>query len=532
MTSLRVINPANETKLADHVIDTAKTLETKFGAAKEGQKKWAALSIADRQSILRKFYKLISDPKVQEQLAVRTTEETGRPIALSRVLLSSMLPPRIEFFIEAATKECAAEEIKSETMPPQCKLEQRWEPRGVIGYISAWNFPILMFCDSIVPCLVAGNAVLYKPSEYCIQSGKDICELMWTAGVPRDVLLLCVGAGTVGAQLCQLPLDGMLFVGSYVTGKKIATSSVLTANFTQMDLEMGGKDAIFVCHDVDLSLTVSTLVEGAYVHSGQSCDAVKRIYIEEEIYDSFVNAFTKAVAALKMGDPLDPNTQIGPLTRYQTRDTLDEQVKDAIKKGARVTTGGKRASWPLSSSSSLSSSSFTTTTTSSSSSASSLSTPTISTSTSTSASASASASASTSTSTTTTQMCEGKGYFYEPTVIADVMDEMLVSQEESFGPLVALYKVPSKSTDDDVLKIINNHRYGLTAGIFTKDAKRAMRFASGLTVGSFHWNSCGNSNETMCWSGRKDSGCGMILSKNCYRHCFLRPKSCYFFPPS
>jgi len=247
----------------------------------------------------------------------------------------------------------------------------------VVANISAWNYPYFVGSNVFLPALLAGNTVLYKPSEFSSLTGLKIESLFKEAGLPDGVFQTVIGGGKTGGLLLDQAIDGVFFTGSYATGRKIAEN--VASRMIKVQLELGGKDPTYVCDDVDPKASAEGLADGAFYNAGQSCCSVERIYVHQKIYNEFIDAFVETVKGFKVGDPLDESTYIGPLTRKAQISVLDTQVKDALSKGAKVLVGGKGI--------------------------------------------------------------RGKGAFYEPTVIVDVNHEMSVMKEESFGPIIGIQKV-------------------------------------------------------------------------------------------
>jgi acyl-CoA reductase-like NAD-dependent aldehyde dehydrogenase len=319
------------------------------------------------------------------------------------------------------------------------------EPLGVIANISAWNYPYFVGANVFVPALLAGNSVLYKPSEYATLTGLEIGNLLHAAGVPQDVFQVIVGAGEAGAALLAQPVEGVFFTGSYATGAKIAQA--IGPRMIRLQLELGGKDPTYVCEDVEVATAAASLADGAMYNTGQSCCSVERIYVHEKVHDAFVEAFVGEVKGFRIGDPTDESSYIGPLTRAPQLDVLEAQVADAKAKGARLLTGGRRIDPP--------------------------------------------------------------GHWFEPTVFSHVNHGMALMREESFGPIIGIQKVAS---DDEALRLMNDTEYGLTAGVYTKDAARAERILARVQAGSVYWNCCDRVSPRLPWSGVKHSGIGLTLS--------------------
>jgi acyl-CoA reductase-like NAD-dependent aldehyde dehydrogenase len=388
------------------------------------------------------------------------TRETGKPIAMSRNELNGLLG-RLDFFVGMVEPVTATETVYDEG-----GVQERIEhlPLGVIGNISAWNYPWFVGCNVIVPALLTGNAVLYKPSEYATLTGLEIARLLHESGVPQDVLVPLVGRGEVGAALLEQNIDGLFFTGSHATGARIARA--VGSRFMKLQLELGGKDPSYVCDDADPQTAAASLADGAMYNTGQSCCSVERIYVHEKIYEAFVAAFVETVKGFKAGDPMSEDTYIGAITRAAQLEVLDAQVADAKVKGATLHTGGRRL--------------------------------------------------------------PGPGNWYAPTVFSKVNHGMELMREESFGPLIGIQKVGS---DDEAVALMNDTRYGLTAGVYTPDRQRAQALLSQVNAGSVYWNCCDRVSPRLPWSGVGDSGVGPTLSTYGIQT-FTRPKAWHLrFPP-
>jgi acyl-CoA reductase-like NAD-dependent aldehyde dehydrogenase len=219
--------------------------------------------------------------------------------------------------------------------------------------------------------------VLYKPSEFSTLTGLNMAEMLWKAGIPKDVFQVVIGAKDAGEALLNLPLDGYFFTGSYATGKYIAER--VASKLVPVGLELGGKDPVYVSEDVDVKTAAAGGVEGAFYNNGQSCCGVERIYVQEKIYDEYVAAYVEEAKLMKLGDPTEEGTFLGSLTRPQQIAVLEDQVKDAVEKGASLLLGGKRS--------------------------------------------------------------DKRGYYFEPTVLSNVNHSMKVMMDESFGPIIGIQKV-------------------------------------------------------------------------------------------
>lgn len=440
MSPLAVQNPATGEVIAELPADDARSVAEKAAIARAAQPAWAARPLAQRLACIAAFRALVV--RDLEALALTLTRETGKPIRMARNELNGLLP-RIDFFL-AETQGA----IGTETVFAQDGMREQIEhlPLGVVANISAWNYPWFVGCNVLLPALAAGNAVLYKPSEYAPLSGLEIVRLLHEAGVPREVLACLVGAGEVGAALLAQPLDGVFFTGSHATGKRIAEA--VGGRFLKLQLELGGKDPTYVCEDADPKTAAESLADGAMYNTGQSCCSVERIYVHDRIHDAFVGFFVQAVRGMKMGDPLREDTYIGAITRARQLDVLEAQVEDALAKGATVHVGGERRI--------------------------------------------------------------GEGNWFDATVLTHVDHTMEIMREESFGPVIGIQRVRD---DAEAVRLMNDTRYGLTAGVYTPDEARARRILAQVHAGSVYWNCCDRVSPRLPWSGVGDSGVGLTLSK-------------------
>ena len=439
MTLLSVCNPATGAHIADLPVDDAESVACKYGQARAAQAAWAARPLDQRKVCIAKF----RDGVVREleSLALTMTRETGKPIKMSRNELNGLLP-RIDFFLKEADETLAQETVFSDGGMTE---QIQHTPLGVIANISAWNYPWFVGCNVIIPALLAGNAVLYKPSEYAAMTGLEIARLLHEAGVPQHVMACLVGAGPVGTALLEQRIDGVFFTGSVATGKHIAEA--VGHRFIKLQLELGGKDPTYVAEDADPKAAAESLADGAMYNTGQSCCSVERIYVHEKIHDAFVQAFVDTVKTFKTGSPESEDTYIGAITRAPQLDVLDAQVKDAKAKGAKLLTGGARG--------------------------------------------------------------PGPGNWYEATVFSNVDHTMELMKEESFGPIIGIQKV---SGDAQAVQLMNDTRYGLTAGVYTPDETRAKALLAQVNAGSLYWNCCDRVSPRLPWSGYGDSGVGLTLS--------------------
>ena len=369
---MQIINPATEEVIAQIKEETEVGCLQKFNQLQSAQPAWKQKPLEERMQILSTFSGLLQ--KNMEALAAVLTAEVGKPLQQSRNEVKGACA-RIKWLVENAPKYLVDEQMKSES-----GLEEKisYEPLGVICNISAWNYPYLVGVNVFVPALLAGNAVMYKPSEYSTLTGLEIEKFLKQAGVPENIFQLAIGGPEVGEHLLSLPFDGYFFTGSYKTGKHIYERCA--SKMVPCQCELGGKDPLYVAADIaDIKSVAAATADGAFYNNGQSCCAVERIYVHADVYDKYVEEFTKEVNSWKIGTPTEDGVYIGPISRKSQLNVLSQQVGDAIQKGATALTGGK--------------------------------------------------------------IISRKGFYFEPTVLVNVNHQMNVMKDESFGPVIGIMKV-------------------------------------------------------------------------------------------
>lgn len=368
---MKIINPATEEVIADLEMDSQESINHKLNVLKSGQHQWRKLEVKDRLACIERFGELVMSN--QTELATILTSETGKPIRQSMGEIAGSLN-RIAHLKQNAEK-WLQEEILTEGAT---KETIKYEPIGVVANISAWNFPYNVGFNVFLYALVAGNSVMYKPSEYAALTGLKFRDMLYEAGVPSDVFQIVIGGGDIGESMLQANMDAYFFTGSYKTGLHIVKT--VAHKMVPVQLELGGKDPLYIMDDVaDVKQAAINAAEGAFYNNGQSCCAVERIYVQEKIYDQFVDHFVDEVKGYEIGDPTSKSTFIGPLTRQPQLDVILNQIKDAESKGAKVLLGGSRIA--------------------------------------------------------------RSGYYLEPTVVVDVNHSMEIMTEESFGPVIGIQKV-------------------------------------------------------------------------------------------
>jgi acyl-CoA reductase-like NAD-dependent aldehyde dehydrogenase/anthranilate/para-aminobenzoate synthase component II len=452
MEKLSIVNPATEQIIAELNLDSRDSVQKKFEILQNGQRQWQQVTLAEKVAILQKFSSLLQGNI--RHLGAVLTSEMGKPLQQARSEVNGACT-RVQWLTENASRYLV-DEVMTDEEGMQEKIA--YEPLGVVCSISAWNYPYLVGVNVFVPALLGGNAVMYKPSEYATLTGLQIEKLLKEAGVPDGVFQLAIGKAEVGELLLDLPFDGYFFTGSHKTGKYIYER--VASKMVPCQCELGGKDPLYVADDVkDIKAVAAATADGAFYNNGQSCCAVERIYVHEKVYEQYVDEFMKEVKGYKIGMPTDEGTYIGPLSRREQLQVLQEQVADASAKGATIMSGGNRK--------------------------------------------------------------EGRGYYFEPTVLTNVNHQMQVMKEESFGPIIGIMKV---SDDNEAIQLMNNTEYGLTASVFSCSQERAEKILQQLNTGTGYWNCCDRVSAALPWSGRKHSGFGSTLSYAGLR-AFVKPKA-------
>ena len=443
MPTLDIHNPATGALITTLMAHDAAAVAAMAAAARVAQPAWARTPMNERLAIVHRFRDAVAADI--DRLAATLSAEVGKPISQARNELTGLLP-RIDFFLERSEGTLRDEHVFDGGGVHE---QIGHEPLGVVANISAWNYPWFVGCNVIIPALLAGNSVLYKPSEYATLSGHHLTRLLHQSGVPTAVLPCLAGAGETGAALVAQDIDAMFFTGSHATGMRIANA--LAGRLVKLQLELGGKDPSYVRADADPKAAAESLADGAMYNTGQSCCSVERIYLHEAIHDAFVSHFLAAVDGMRMGNPMDDATTIGAITRAPQIAVLQAQVADALAKGATLRRGGAAVPGPF----------------------------------------------------------NGRGNWFAPTVLTEVDHRMDLMREESFGPIIGIQKVAG---DAEALALMNDSRYGLTAGVYSADESAARALLAQVRAGSVYWNCCDRVSPRLPWSGVGDSGIGLTLS--------------------
>jgi acyl-CoA reductase-like NAD-dependent aldehyde dehydrogenase len=416
-----VVNPTNGELITRIAAAQAEDVDLAVAAAKRAFPAWAATPGAERGRLLMKLADRIE--ACSDELAHLESLDTGHPLRDSRILDVPRTAACFRYFGGIADK------IEGKVIPVDAgflNYVQR-KPIGVVGQIVPWNFPLMFTSWKMGPALAAGNTVVLKPSELTPLSTLRIAELMKEVGFPDGVVNIVPGYGhTAGQRLAEHPDVGKIaFTGSTATGRRIVEAS--QGNLKRVQLELGGKGANIVFEDANLDAAVNGAAWAIFHNQGQACIAGSRLLLQESIADEFLERFVTLARSIRLGDPLDPNTEMGPLTSALHRDRVLSFVDIARQQGGRVLTGGKAPSDPALAS----------------------------------------------------------GFYIEPTIV-EAKPSDRVAQEEVFGPFVTVLRF---STEEEALEIANGTAYGLGSGLWTRDLQRAHRVAEKINVGMC-WINC------------------------------------------
>jgi acyl-CoA reductase-like NAD-dependent aldehyde dehydrogenase len=442
MATLRVDNPwsgelACEVRLADWP-EIDRTLEH----ARSGAMLAAAIPLGHRQKLVERA--VVAMEKRADRIALEISRMMGKPLAQAAGELKT-LASRARTMIELSDAGLAPIEAGGTDGIARRILKV---PLGIVLDLPAWNYPLLTAVNVVMPAVLAGNAVIVKHSPRSPLCGPMFAEAFAAAGAdPRIVQSLDCTHELTERMVGDSRIDHVVFTGSVHGGTRI--SQAAAGRFLQVGYELGGNDPAYVAADADLPRSIDGLVDGAMYNAGQSCCAVERAYVHATHYDAFVAGAKELTDKYVLGDPLAATTTLGPIAQPQHVPELEALVKDALERGARLVTGGKRTS------------------------------------------------------------VGGRGRFFEPTVLADVPSDAVLMRVEQFGPILAVQRVAS---DEEALERMNDSEFGLTASVWTASRGRAERFAAALRFGTVFMNRCDFGDPRLPWSGVGQSGRGHSMS--------------------
>ena len=439
-TSESITNPATDEVVGSVQVGNASDAIRALQAAELAQKSWKQLPARQRAVLMRAFAGEIRAHK--QELAELLVREQGKLLSWAQGEVEATAS-----FIEYACEW--ARHMEGDILPsdnPNEQIHIQKVPRGVVVAITAWNFPLALAGRKIGPALVAGNSVVLKPTPDAPLASLELCNLAKKAGLPDGVLNMVTGGVEVGRALVESPITKMVtMTGSTPTGQAIFRSAA--QHLTHVQLELGGKAPCIVFEDADLDVAVAGALHSRFDNCGQICTCNERMYVHEAVYDDFMERFMEKVRALKVGDPMDAATDIGPKMNEAGVVELERLVEDSVHRGAKVLHGGKRP----------------------------------------------------------TGKAFEKGHWYEPTILTEVTQDMPIVHEELFGPVLPVIRF---STFEQAIGFANDCEYGLAAMVFTQDMNKIMRLHQELEFGEIYVNRGHGEQHQGFHNGLKKSGSG------------------------
>jgi acyl-CoA reductase-like NAD-dependent aldehyde dehydrogenase len=455
MADVVCISPVDGREVVRRASASAAEIADATASARKAQAEWRRVSVAERAKVLSKAVDamLAMRPEVGPELAW----QMGRPVRYGGNELGG--------FEERARAMIGMAEGALANIVPEPKAGfKRYiarEPVGIILTVAPWNYPYLTAVNSVVPALMAGNAVILKHAAQTLLVGDRFQQAMDAAGLPKGLFrTLTLSHDDTTKLISSGGVDQICFTGSVSAGQAIERAAAGT--FAGVGLELGGKDPAYVRSDVDLAHAIENVVDGAYFNSGQCCCGIERVYVHADIYDKFVDGFVSLTKQYVLGDPLDQATTLGPMAQSRLARTVRDHVGEAVSKGAKALIDTKAFGKDK----------------------------------------------------------DGSTYV-APQVLVNVDHGMRVMMEETFGPVAGIMKVKD---DAEAIRLMNDSPYGLTASIWTKDMDAAERIGREIETGTVYMNRCDYLDPGLAWTGVKDTGRGATLSQVGYES-LTRPKS-------
>jgi acyl-CoA reductase-like NAD-dependent aldehyde dehydrogenase len=455
MTMQRTLSPVDGSVYVERTLAAPAQIEAALESARLAQRAWRAVSMPERAAILSRFCDAFESQR--DAIAADLSWQMGRPIRYA--------PSEVRGTLERARHmiAIAPEALADIDVGPKAGFHRflRREPLGVVFTVAAWNYPYLIAVNSVVPALMAGNAVVLKHSAQTPLCAERFAQCLREAGLPEGTFQVLHLSHTDTERVIRDPrVDFVAFTGSVAGGHAVQRAAA--DRFIGTGLELGGCDPAYVRHDANLAHAVENLVDGAYFNSGQSCCGIQRVYVHERLYDAFVDGWVALTRKYVLGNPLDPETTLGPVVRAAAADEIRRQVAASVASGARAVIDEREFA------------------------ASRAGTP-----------------------------------YLAPQVLLDVDHTMPVMREEIFGPVAGIMKVRS---DEEAVRLMNDSAFGLTAAIWTADEQAAVAIGDQVQTGTWFMNRCDYLDPALAWVGVKDSGRGCTLSVVGYEH-LTRPKS-------
>ncbi|HIZ98948.1 MAG TPA: succinate-semialdehyde dehydrogenase (NADP(+)) [Candidatus Janibacter merdipullorum] len=435
------VSPLTGGPIATLPLSTADDVSRAVDAARAAQVRWAATSFDERKRILLRFHDLVLDRQVELLDLVQIESGKVRKHAFEEVLDTALCA---RYYARTAESHLRTTSVAG-AYPLLTQTRVQHHPKGVVGVVSPWNYPLSLAITDALPALMAGNAVVLRPDQQGSVTALAGVDLLREAGLPEGALQVVLGRGSEAGQAVVDSTDYVCYTGSTPTGRSVAQSAA--SRLVSFSMELGGKNSVYIAADADVKKAVEGAVRASFSSSGQLCISTERVIVHEAIADEFIPRFVAAVDAMSLGTALEYGYDMGSLVSEAQLQTVTEHVDDARAKGATVLAGGRHR-------------------------------PDI------------------------------GPYVFEPTVLEGVTSAMTCRDEETFGPLVAIYRV---ADDDAAIALVNDTEYGLNSSVWTKDVGRGRRIAARIKTGTVNINEC----YAATWAsmgapmgGMKDSGMG------------------------
>ena len=442
MSDLIVDNPYSLTEAVRLPFADDAAVDRTLDAARAAARSWARSPLAERVALCTRAVEALE--AARESIAADITAMMGKPLRQARNEVGGTAK-------RARHMIAIAEASLADTVLPLDGFDRRIvrEPHGVVFNLPAWNYPLLTAVNVVIPAILAGNAVVLKHSPRSPLCGEHFARAFAAAGAPAHLVQALHCSHPTSERIAGDPRVGYVaFTGSVYGGHRIYGAAA-DKRFTDVGLELGGKDAAYVCADADLDQAVDGIVDGACYNAGQSCCAVERAYVHRSLYPRFVEAALELMRKYVLGDPTAEGVNMGPIAQPWHPAFIEKQIHQATAAGAKLLLGGHA------------------------------------------------------------KQIDGKGRFFEPTLLTDVAPGLDVVRVETFGPVLPIVAVDS---DEEALALINDSDLGLTASLWTKDHARASHLARQIETGTVYMNQCDSLDPALPWSGVKDSGKGASLS--------------------